>query len=139
MSYVSLARKYRPRRFVDMVGQESTTLALTNAIRLRREPHSVIFTGVRGVGKTTSARIYAKALNCENGPTADPCDVCASCLAITSGNHEDVLEIDGASNTGVDDVRALQETLSYVPQRSTYKIYIIDEVHMLSISAFNAL
>jgi DNA polymerase-3 subunit gamma/tau len=122
-----------------MVGQESTTLALTNAIRLRREPHSVIFTGVRGVGKTTSARIYAKALNCENGPTAEPCDICASCLAIASGNHEDVLEIDGASNTGVDDVRALQETLSYVPQRSTYKIYIIDEVHMLSISAFNAL
>ncbi|HET9236272.1 MAG TPA: DNA polymerase III subunit gamma/tau [Oligoflexus sp.] len=139
MSYVSLARKYRPRRFVDMVGQESTTLALTNAIRLRREPHSVIFTGVRGVGKTTSARIYAKALNCENGPTAEPCDECASCVAIASGNHEDVLEIDGASNTGVDDVRALQETLSYVPQRSTYKIYIIDEVHMLSISAFNAL
>ncbi|HYX32578.1 MAG TPA: DNA polymerase III subunit gamma/tau [Oligoflexus sp.] len=139
MSYVSLARKYRPRRFIDMVGQESTTLALTNAIRLRREPHSVIFTGVRGVGKTTSARIYAKALNCENGPTADPCDVCASCMAIVAGNHEDVLEIDGASNTGVDDVRALQETLSYVPQRSTYKIYIIDEVHMLSISAFNAL
>jgi DNA polymerase-3 subunit gamma/tau len=139
VSYVSLARKYRPRRFVDMVGQESTTLALTNAIRLRREPHSVIFTGVRGVGKTTSARIYAKALNCENGPTAEPCDECASCVAIASGNHEDVLEIDGASNTGVDDVRALQETLSYVPQRSTYKIYIIDEVHMLSISAFNAL
>ncbi len=139
MSYVSLARKYRPRRFVDMVGQEATTLALTNAIRLRREPHSVIFTGVRGVGKTTTARIYAKALNCEQGPTADPCDVCASCMAITVGNHEDVLEIDGASNTGVDDVRALQETLSYVPQRSTYKIYIIDEVHMLSISAFNAL
>ncbi|WP_141736328.1 DNA polymerase III subunit gamma/tau [Oligoflexus tunisiensis] len=139
MSYVSLARKYRPRRFADMVGQESTTLALTNAIRLRREPHSVIFTGVRGIGKTTSARIYAKALNCEKGPTAEPCDVCASCVAIVSGNHEDVLEIDGASNTGVDDVRALQETLSYVPQRSTYKIYIIDEVHMLSISAFNAL
>jgi len=139
VSYVSLARKYRPRRFIDMVGQESTTLALTNAIRLRREPHSVIFTGVRGVGKTTSARIYAKALNCENGPTAEPCDVCASCMAIVAGNHEDVLEIDGASNTGVDDVRALQETLSYVPQRSTYKIYIIDEVHMLSISAFNAL
>jgi DNA polymerase-3 subunit gamma/tau len=139
VSYVSLARKYRPRRFADMVGQESTTLALTNAIRLRREPHSVIFTGVRGIGKTTSARIYAKALNCEQGPTAEPCDVCASCVAIVSGNHEDVLEIDGASNTGVDDVRALQETLSYVPQRSTYKIYIIDEVHMLSISAFNAL
>jgi DNA polymerase-3 subunit gamma/tau len=122
-----------------MVGQEAITLALTNAIRLRREPHSVIFTGVRGVGKTTTARIYAKALNCEQGPTAEPCDVCQSCLAIQDGTHEDVLEIDGASNTGVDDVRALQETLGYVPQRSTYKIYIIDEVHMLSISAFNAL
>ncbi|MCX6129785.1 MAG: DNA polymerase III subunit gamma/tau [Proteobacteria bacterium] len=139
MSYVSLARKYRPRRFVDMVGQETSTLALTNSIRLGRESHSVIFTGVRGIGKTTTARLYAKALNCEQGPVAEPCDICASCRAITQGNHEDVLEIDGASNTGVDDVRALQETLSYVPQRSTFKIYIIDEVHMLSISAFNAL
>ncbi len=139
MSYLSLARKYRPRRFDDMVGQESSTKALANAIKLGREPHSVIFTGVRGVGKTTIARIYAKALNCESGPTLDPCDVCESCSAIQAGNHEDVLEIDGASNTGVDDVRALQETLGYVPQRSKFKVYIIDEVHMLSTSAFNAL
>lgn len=139
MSYLSLARKYRPNTFADLVGQESVGLALTNAIRLKREPRGVIFTGVRGIGKTTTARIYAKALNCEKGPTPEPCNVCASCLAIQHGTHEDVLEIDGASNTGVDDVRALQETLAYVPQRSSYKIYIIDEVHMLSVSAFNAL
>jgi DNA polymerase-3 subunit gamma/tau len=139
LSYLSLARKYRPNTFADLVGQESVGLALTNAIRLKREPRGVIFTGVRGIGKTTTARIYAKALNCEKGPTPEPCNVCASCLAIQHGTHEDVLEIDGASNTGVDDVRALQETLAYVPQRSSYKIYIIDEVHMLSVSAFNAL
>ncbi|MBC7532757.1 MAG: DNA polymerase III subunit gamma/tau [Oligoflexus sp.] len=139
MSYLSLARKYRPNTFADLVGQESVGLALGNAIRLKREPRGVIFTGVRGIGKTTTARIYAKALNCEKGPTPEPCNVCASCLAIQHGTHEDVLEIDGASNTGVDDVRALQETLAYVPQRSSYKIYIIDEVHMLSASAFNAL
>jgi len=139
VSYLSLARKYRPKTFADLVGQESVGLALGNAIRLKREPRGVIFTGVRGIGKTTTARIYAKALNCEQGPRPEPCNVCASCLAIQHGSHEDVLEIDGASNTGVDDVRALQETLAYVPHRSTFKIYIIDEVHMLSVSAFNAL
>lgn len=139
LSYLSLARKYRPRLFADLVGQEALTLALGNALRLRREPHSVILTGVRGVGKTTTARIYAKALNCERGPSPEPCAVCYSCQAVQNGTHEDVLEIDGASNTGVDDVRALQETLVYVPQRSAFKVYIIDEVHMLSISAFNAL
>ncbi|NRA69131.1 MAG: DNA polymerase III subunit gamma/tau [Pseudobacteriovorax sp.] len=139
MSYQSLARKYRPTKFADMVGQESVTEALENAIRLGREPQSVVFSGVRGVGKTTTARLYAKALNCEVEGITDPCNACASCLAINEGVHEDVLEIDGASHTGVEDIRSLQETLSYVPQRSRYKVYIIDEVHMLSNSAFNAL
>jgi len=137
--YLPLARKYRPAKFSDMVGQEPTAQAIANAIRLGRHPHAVIFAGVRGVGKTTTARLYAKSLNCEKGPIAEPCLVCDSCKAIAVGNHEDVLEIDGASNTGVDDVRALRETVGYVPQRSGFKVYIIDEVHMLSQSAFNAL
>ena len=139
MTYLPLARKYRPARFSDLVGQEATALSLANAIALKRSPPVVLFTGVRGVGKTTLARLYAKALNCEQGPTADPCNQCQSCLAINTGSHEDVLEIDGASNTSVDDVRALRETLGYIPQRGSYKVYIIDEVHMLSQSAFNAL
>lgn len=139
MSYQPLARKYRPSTFEDLVGQSSVVLALSNAIKLGREPHGVIFSGVRGVGKTTLARLYAKALNCEKGPTPTPCDQCESCRAISQGIHEDVLEVDGASNTGVDDVRGLRDTLGYVPQRSKFKVYIIDEVHMLSASAFNAL
>jgi len=143
VTYQPLARKYRPHCFAELVGQESVAKALANAIAMKREPHGVIFTGVRGVGKTTVARLYAKALNCSNRLQTDagiePCDTCESCLAIARGNHEDVLEIDGASNTGVADVRALQETVSYQPQRSQFKIYIIDEVHMLSQAAFNAL
>jgi len=139
MTYQPLARKYRPATFEELVGQDVVSLALGNAIRLKREPNGVIFSGVRGVGKTTLARLYAKALNCDKGPTAEPCNTCPSCLAISVGNHEDVLEIDGASNTSVDDVRSLRETVGYVTQRSPYKIYIIDEVHMLSQSAFNAL
>lgn len=140
MTYQPLARKYRPSLFKEMVGQDAVAKALANAISLGREPHAVLFTGVRGVGKTTVARLYAKALNCPNrGEGSEPCNACGSCEAITSGRHEDVLEIDGASNTGVGDVRALQETLDYVPQRSKFKVYIIDEVHMLSQAAFNAL
>ncbi len=138
-SYQPLARKYRPGTFQDLVGQESTAIALANAIRLGREPHAIIFSGVRGVGKTTSARLYAKALNCDQGTSPEPCDRCESCKAIDIGNHEDVLEVDGASNTSVDNIRNLRETISYVTQRSRFKIYIIDEVHMLSQSAFNAL
>ena len=138
-SYQPLARKYRPATFHELVGQSSTATALANAIKLGREPHAVIFSGVRGIGKTTSARLYAKALNCDKGSSAEPCSQCESCHAIAQGFHEDVMEIDGASNTSVDDVRALRETISYVPQRSRFKVYIIDEVHMLSQSAFNAL
>mgnify|MGYP006275407291 CR=1 FL=1 len=134
-----LARKYRPQTFDQLVGQETTAKALANAIQMGRTPQAVIFSGVRGVGKTTTARLYAKALNCESGPTPTPCGTCASCRAITEGNHEDVLEIDGASNTSVDDVRLLRDSIGYVPQRSKFKIYLIDEVHMLSQSAFNAL
>ncbi len=139
MSYESLARKYRPQSFQDLLGQDALRLALENAIQLKREPHAVLLTGIRGVGKTTTARIYAKALNCEKGPTATPCNICISCRAITIGNHEDVTEIDGASHTGVDDIRGIRETLQYVPQRSIFRVIIIDEVHMLSQSAFNAL
>jgi DNA polymerase-3 subunit gamma/tau len=140
MSYQPLALKYRPARFQDMLGQDSVAKALANAIMLGREPRAILFTGVRGVGKTTVARLYAKALNCSSRlEEAEPCNTCESCLAIMAGRHEDVLEIDGASNTGVNDVRALQETVEYVPQRSRFKVYIIDEVHMLSTAAFNAL
>ena len=142
MTYQPLARKYRPGQFAELVGQEAVSKALANAISMGREPHALIFTGVRGVGKTTIARLYAKALNCEARlpqGSAEPCNICASCQAISRGNHEDVLEIDGASNTGVGDVRSLQETIDYRPQRSAFKVYIIDEVHMLSGAAFNAL
>ena len=139
LAYLSLARKYRPQKFSQIIGQDAVVQALTKAIELKREAHGVILTGVRGIGKTTIARLYAKALNCENASGGDPCDQCASCIAINNGIHEDVLEIDGASNTSVEDVRTLKETVDYVSQRSPYKVYIIDEVHMLSQSAFNAL
>lgn len=139
MSYLSLARKYRPQSFPDLIGQEALAKALESAISQDRLPQALLLTGIRGVGKTTTARIYAKSLVCEQGPTITPCQVCENCKALTKGYHEDVLEVDGASNTGVDDVRALIESIDYAPQRSSYKIYIIDEVHMLSQSAFNAL
>jgi DNA polymerase-3 subunit gamma/tau len=126
-------------KFSDLVGQESVTKAIGNAIKLGREPHAVIFSGVRGIGKTTTARLYAKALNCEDTSSTEPCNECTSCEAITKGIHEDVIEIDGASNNGVDEIRSIRESVSYIPQRSKYKVYIIDEVHMLSTSAFNAL
>ena len=139
MSYLVLARKYRPQRFADLVGQEHVTRTLSNAIRANRVAHAFLFTGVRGVGKTTAARILAKALNCEQGPTPEPCNQCSNCIEITAGNAVDVLEIDGASNTGVDDVRQIIENVRYRAAKSRFKIYIIDEVHMLSNSAFNAL
>ena len=139
MSYLVLARKYRPQTFADLVGQEHISRALTNALTSGRIAHAFLFTGARGVGKTSSARILAKALNCDQGTSAEPCNVCPACLEITSGNAVDVLEIDGASNTGVDDVRELRDTIRYLPARGRYKIVIIDEVHMLSTNAFNAL
>jgi DNA polymerase-3 subunit gamma/tau len=137
--YVVLARKYRPQTLEDLVGQGAISQTLTNAIELGRVPHALLFTGTRGVGKTTSARILAKALNCQQGPTAHPCGQCSNCLEITAGQSVDVFEIDGASNTSVDDIRELKENVQYAPSKSRFKIYIIDEVHMLSTSAFNAL
>ena len=139
MSYTVLARKWRPQNFEDLVGQEHVSQTLGNAIRTGRVHHAFLFTGARGVGKTSAARILAKALNCERGLTPTPCNECPSCLEITAGQGGDVFEIDGASNTGVDDVRELRENIRYLPSRSRYKIFIIDEVHMLSINAFNAL
>jgi DNA polymerase-3 subunit gamma/tau len=139
VSYLVLARKYRPQRFADLAGQEHVARTLTNAIALERVHHAFLFTGARGIGKTSAARILAKALCCEKGPTADPCGACSMCKAISSGQSVDVLEIDGASNTGVDDVRTLREGVHYLPAEARKKVYIIDEVHMLSTSAFNAL
>ncbi len=139
VSYLVLARKYRPQRFDDLIGQEHVARTLTNAIALGRVHHAFLFTGARGIGKTSAARILAKALCCEQGPTANPCGTCAVCRSIASGQSVDVLEIDGASNTGVDDVRTLREGVRYVPAEARKKVYIIDEVHMLSTSAFNAL
>jgi DNA polymerase III subunit gamma/tau len=139
MAYLVSARRWRPQAFDDLVGQEHVSRTLTNAIRAGRVAHAFLFTGVRGVGKTTAARILAKALNCERGPTPTPCNQCVNCQEITAGSSVDVLEIDGASNTGVDDVREIIENVRYQAAKSRFKIYIIDEVHMLSNSAFNAL
>ncbi len=138
MSYLVLARKWRPQTFSDLVGQGHVSRTLENAIAQGRVAHAFLFTGVRGVGKTTSARILAKALNCEKGPTASPCLECAACVGIAAGSDVDVQEIDGASYNGVDEVRRLQESLPYRPQRDRFKIFIVDEVHMLSSNAWNA-
>lgn len=139
MSYLVLARKWRPQTFSDLIGQEHVSQTLKNAIDGGRVAHAFLFTGARGVGKTSSARILAKALNCDHGPAVEPCNACAACSEITAGNSVDVFEIDGASNTGVDDIRELRDNIKYLPSRSRFKIFIIDEVHMLSTNAFNAL
>ena len=139
MSYQVLARKWRPRKFAELVGQEHVVRALTNALDSGRMHHAYLFTGTRGVGKTTIARIFAKSLNCERGQSADPCGECPVCTAVDEGRFVDLLEIDAASNTGVDDVREVIENAQYAPSRGRFKVYLVDEVHMLSRNAFNAL
>ncbi len=139
MSYTVLARKYRPQAFEAMTGQEHVVRTIENAIKLDRVAHAYLFAGPRGVGKTTAARLLARALNCENGPTSTPCGTCKACTEIRDGTSTDVAEIDGASNNGVENVREIRENAKYLPQGSRFKIYIIDEVHMLSQAAFNAL
>jgi DNA polymerase-3 subunit gamma/tau len=139
MSYQVIARKWRPQTFEDVVGQSATAQTLRNAILQNRIAHAYLFAGARGVGKTTTARILAKALNCAQGPTVTPCNICDSCKEIASGNSIDVLEIDAASNRGIDEIRELRENVKYAAARDRFKVFIIDEVHMLTTEAFNAL
>jgi len=139
MSYQVLARKWRPKRFAELVGQEHVVRALSNALDSDRMHHAFLFTGTRGVGKTTIARIFAKSLNCERGQSSTPCGECGACRDIDAGRFVDLLEIDAASNTGIDDVREVIENAQYTPARGRFKVYLIDEVHMLSKNAFNAL
>jgi DNA polymerase-3 subunit gamma/tau len=139
MSYIALARKYRPTNFAELVGQSVLVATLTNAIEEGRVHHAFLLTGIRGVGKTTTARIIAKNLNCEKGETATPCEVCPNCVAIKNGSHPDVIEFDAASNTGIEDVKVIISSTHYAPIMGRKKVFIIDEIHMLSTKAFNAL
>src|SRR4030042_2045272 len=132
MSYLVFARKWRPQLFEEVVGQKHITQTLQNAISQKRVAHAFLFTGARGVGKTSTARILAKTLNCEKGPQINPCNQCTNCQGITHGTSMDVIEIDGASNRGIDEIRELRENVRYTPAKSRYKFYIIDEVHMLT-------
>ena len=138
-SYIVLARKWRPQTFADLVGQQHIAVTLRNAILQNRVAHAFLFTGSRGVGKTSTARIFAKALNCKEAPCEEPCNTCVSCREITEGHSMDVIEIDGASNRGINEIREVLDAVRYAPSRDRYKIYIIDEVHMLTTEAFNAL
>src|SRR6202011_2343312 len=139
MSYTALARTWRPKKFSELVGQEHVRRALVNALETGRVHHAFLFTGTRGVGKTTIARILAKCLNCETGVRAEPCGECASCREIDAGRFPDLIEVDAASRTKVDDTRDLLDNVQYAPSRGRYKVYLIDEVHMLSAHSFNAL
>ena len=139
MSYQIIARKYRPMTFEQMVGQKAIVQTLQNAIKTDRVAQAYLFSGMRGVGKTTLARILAKALNCKEGPTPSPCDKCEFCTGINEDRSVDVLEIDGASNRGIDEIRALREVVKYKPLHSRYKIIYIDEVHQITKDGFNAL
>ncbi|GAB4438965.1 MAG: hypothetical protein OHK0040_10460 [bacterium] len=139
MKYQVLSRRYRPKTFDEVIGQQSIVKLLKNALSSKKIPHAFLFTGIRGTGKTTTARIFARALNCEKGIVENPCNECSACLQLLEGRNMDVFEIDGASNTSVNDVRMLKENTRFLPSQSRYKIYIIDEVHMLSTEAFNAL
>src|SRR5580704_4828412 len=139
MTYKVIARKYRPQTFSEIVGQQHVTRTLANAINSNRVAHAYIFSGVRGVGKTTTARILAKALNCVKGPTAEPCNECDSCREISAGNSMDVIEIDAASNRGIDQIRELREMVRYAPAGGRYKVVILDEAHALTSEASNAL
>jgi DNA polymerase-3 subunit gamma/tau len=138
-AHIVLARKYRPQSFLETMGQEHVLRALQNALETNRLHHAYLFTGTRGVGKTTIARIFAKCLSCEKGISATPCNTCDSCTEINAGRYIDLLEIDAASRTKVEDTRDLLDNVQYLPQRGRYKIYIIDEVHMMSGHSFNAL
>ena len=139
MAYQVIARKWRPQKFSEVVGQEHIVKTLKNEITLNRTAHAYLFVGPRGIGKTTIARIFAKALNCRDQKNGEPCGKCPSCISITDGSSLDVIEIDGASNNSVDNVRTLRDEVHYTPVGGKYKIYIIDEVHMLSPGAWNAL
>jgi len=139
MSYEVFARKWRPQVFQDVIGQEHITQTLVNAIKTDRLAHAYLFSGARGVGKTSVARILAKAINCHEGQPGVPCNRCHSCVEITNGSSVDVQEIDGASNRGIDEIRELRENIKYMPSSSKFRVYIIDEVHMLTLPAFNAL
>ncbi|MBD3271730.1 MAG: DNA polymerase III subunit gamma/tau, partial [Elusimicrobia bacterium] len=141
MSYLVLARKYRPQKFEEMIGQDPVTKTLKNAISLNKIAHAYLFSGPRGVGKTSTARLFAKILNCMNnhGNAVEPCGTCQNCQEITAGNAMDVMEIDGASNRGIEDIRNLRENVKFTPSTSRYKIYIIDEAHQITHDAYNAL
>ena len=139
MSYLVFARKWRPQTFEEVVGQGVVTQTLMNALSANRIAHAYLYAGPRGVGKTSTARILAKALNCEAGISQEPCNACPSCQDIAQGRHLDVIEIDGASNRGIDEIRELRENVRFSPYRGRYKVIVIDEVHMLTEPAFNAL